>query len=253
MYPLLHSGRRWKWIPCMVFRVFWRSWIIYENVNTVSRYVNTEWPNGGRYDRYGRYGRHGRIITYVVTQLGKKSKHCSYILQEHNQLAPFSSKNFRWWLKKSIGDLGLNSFPAPLCAHGRFQVPDVRNLKPEMKYAMKMLTQFVMKLERKSLHFSTCQKKSRNFNDIVTSFDMKTNFTHESDGWKYGLRSKIWFDHHSNWAFFDEKGASWFCSCNTHYTIHSTQYRRARRTAPFKIRYCAVTSLKSKIRFSKSV
>ena len=40
------------------------------------------------------------------------------VFQEQYKLADYSSKNSRWWWKKSIGDLGSNSFPAPICACG---------------------------------------------------------------------------------------------------------------------------------------
>ena len=125
--------------------------------------MTERWPKWPKWPKWPNGGQNGRNITFVVIQLGKKSKHCSYYITRARSTGTFFLEKFQMVVKKIDRRTWIKFL---------FQVPDLRNLKPEIKYAMKILTQFVMKLERKSLHF--------NFNDFVTS-RMKTNFTHESD------------------------------------------------------------------------
>ena len=111
--------------------------------------------------------------------------------------------------RQEISDQILSQHHYVLTEDPRFQTFGIWNWKWN--------SQFVMKLEMKSHHQTSCQKNSRNFNgnrNFVTFFDMKTNFTHESGGWKYGMWSKIWFHHHSDWTFFEELSASLLCCCN---------------------------------------
>ena len=102
----------------------------------------------------------------------------------------------RSWIKFSPST---NKFPR--------KISDLSNLKLEMEYAMKIETQLVMKLKMNNDTASWLE----NSMGIETSWLLltcKTNFTHESDGWKYGIMwSKICYHcyHHPRTTPIDNR------------------------------------------------